>query len=341
MNEALKAVLAKIEPGLRRVILAALQEMRDTADMDRLTALLQIGDVEGVVAMLRLSAEATAAMEAALADAVQTGARAAVAPPGIVFAFDAVNPATVEFIRAYRLNLIRQIDDVTREGVRQIIRDGLEHGQNPRTVARAVKERVGLTQSQAKAVANFRAELERFHLKRTAGDWNLGGKISRAAGGAQVYVIDQHGNPVDKIMARRLRDFRFDRTLRRAMQTGEPLTPEQIDKMVAAYERKFLRFRAETIARTEALRAANAGEHQQWVQAVQRGVVEESRIRRHWLTAGDERVRLSHRQIPHMNQGGVMLNQPFRTPGGLVLTPPAAPNCRCTVTYRVLPPRAT
>jgi len=51
--------------------------------------------------------------------------------------------------------------------------------------------------------------------------------------------------------------------------------------------------------------------------------------RRHWKTAGDERVRHAHAQVPTMNPTGVSLDQPFKTPLGEQFTPPLEYGCRC------------
>ena len=45
----------------------------------------------------------------------------------------------------------------------------------------------------------------------------------------------------------------------RAIADGKPLTPEQVDRFTAQYHDNWLRMRASTIARTEALHAANMG----------------------------------------------------------------------------------
>lgn len=51
--------------------------------------------------------------------------------------------------------------------------------------------------------------------------------------------------------------------------------------------------------------------------------------RRYWKTAGDERVRHTHAQVPAMNPGGVPLNKPFKTPLGDHFIPPLEYGCRC------------
>ena len=59
--------------------------------------------------------------------------------------------------------------------------------------------------------------------------------------------------------------------------------------------------------------------------------------RRYWQTAGDERVRLAHSQVPEMNRKGVPLNQPFATPLGPCFTPPLEHGCRCKAVLRIEP----
>lgn len=55
---------------------------------------------------------------------------------------------------------------------------------------------------------------------------------------------------------------------------------------------------------------------------------------RFWQTAGDERVRHVHAQVPGMNPQGVALDQPFATPLGPCFTPPLEHGCRCKVVLR-------
>lgn len=337
MSRELDDLAKTLEPRLARAIQKALDGLKDKAKIDQIAKMLEAGQIDAIVALLGFSPTdpLVGELQNHLRDVATKGAASEAARySGVSFAFDILNPATAEFIRRYELNLIREIDAKTREGIRGAITDGIRAGRNPRAIARDVRQQVGLTLRQQKAVSNFRKELETFHTKRTAGSWNLGGKISRAPGGAQVFAVDVDGNPVDGILSRRLRDFRFDSTLRRSMQEGIPLSKEQIDKMVEAYARKYLRHRGETIARTEALRAAHAGAHMQWEQAVQRGDVDPNTVKRKWLVARDERTCEVCSPIPRMNKDGRALDEAFQTPKGPVMLPPVHPDCRCTVTYR-------
>lgn len=343
----LEALAAKLQPAIAKAMLAALEKVASLIDLDAVAKALEAGRLDQVMAMLGGNAMEAAydPVRAELRGAVDAGAMAALAAipspnPLMVVRFDSLNPNVVSYVRNYTFSLIREVTREQVSAVRQTVTAGLVAGKNPRAVARDVKQTVGLTDRQAKAVLNFRRELETFHARKTAAGWNLGAKISRAPGGAQTFAVDPDGNPLDGIMERRLRDFRFDRTLANAMKTGKPLKPEQIDKMVEAYQRKYLQYRSQTIARTEAIRSLNAGQHLAWEQAVEQGVVKADLIRRRWVVAKDERTCPTCRPIPRMNQGdegfGIGVNQEFRTPAGPMRLPPAHPNCRCTVFVRVI-----
>lgn len=331
----------KIEPVLARAIMAYLQGLKDSVDLQALADALATGDIGKVIGLLA-GADLGAAQEQAT-DAIQQAVwgGAAIATVGINdgirgihFAFDKLNPRLVTWLQTYSLNLIRQINAETKEAIRDKLIVGMTAGQNPIAVARQVKGAIGLTTRQAKAVANYRKELETFHLKTSAGGYGLGQKIDRV-NGRQVFKPDEDGTPMDGIDLRRLRDFRYDGQLASAMKTGKPLTPAQIDKMVAAYERKYLRHRSETIARTEALRTTNYGVQDAWRQAIEAGKADEALVRRQWIVAKDERLCEVCAPIPKMNpKRGVKFDQPFASPKGPVMLPPVHPNCRCTVFLR-------
>lgn len=334
----IERLAAKLEPQLAKVILAGLQKMGTDIDLDLIVAALESGDVSKVIAALAIDPKAAFAE---LSPAIQGGIYAAGAATaasirltGAAFAFDQLNPRLITWLQTYNLGLIRQITDSTKEAIRSVLTTGMTEGKNPKDVARQIKGLVGLTERQAKAVANYRKELETFHLKRTAGSYGLGNKVN-SVNGTQVTILDEDGLSSDGINSRRLRDFRFDGQLKRAVETSVPLKPEQLDKMVEAYQRKYLAYRARTIARTEALRTTNMGVQDAWRQAIENGKVEEELVRRQWVVARDERLCEWCSPIPRMNpKRGVKLDQPFATPKGPTTLPPVHPNCRCTVFIR-------
>lgn len=337
----------ELEPRLARTIMAALREQADTLNLDAIVEALRAGRPDRVMAMISAD-KLEAAMAPVRTVLRQTlwsaGVRAAtrlIQPVlrGAAFRFNELNPRLIDWLQNYELNLIKEINDRTREGVRAALTTGVTEGKGPIDTARDVREVVGLTDRQTQAVLNFRRNLETFHERRSAVAWGLGNKIDRLHG-SQVFKPDDDGTPMDEIDERRLRDFRYDQMLMRAMANSKPLTPAQIDKMVAAYRRKYLKHRAEVIARTETLRTNNAGIQDAWRQAVEAGKVSEELIRRKWIVAADERLCVFCAPIPDLNPKlGVRLQQPFATPKGPIMLPPLHPNCRCTVTIRAYEPQ--
>lgn len=86
------------------------------------------------------------------------------------------------------------------------------------------------------------------------------------------------------------------------------------------YAAKLTRARAQTIARTETMRAANEGQAQLWAQAKDAGL----------LTGGEKKVWITSDPCPicaELEGETVGLNEDF----SIGSDPPAHPNCRCTI----------
>lgn len=118
------------------------------------------------------------------------------------------------------------------------------------------------------------------------------------------------------------------------------LKPERIDRMVERRREQALRYRATTIARTETIRAAADGQQNLWRQGVAQGIIPPSAVRI-WVASPD-----ACPICKPMNGQRVGLEQEFR-PGAVrqaggtfgrpdgVLTPPAHPRCRCSLSLEI------
>ena len=85
--------------------------------------------------------------------------------------------------------------------------------------------------------------------------------------------------------------------------------------------------RAELIARTETMTAANAGQQEAWDQAVEDGFLT-GEEKQEWITTPDDKL------CPictDMDGEQVGLDEQFDVDGDLIDAPPAHPNCRCTI----------
>jgi SPP1 gp7 family putative phage head morphogenesis protein len=104
--------------------------------------------------------------------------------------------------------------------------------------------------------------------------------------------------------------------------------PDQVERMTTKFANRKLRGRAETIARTEVIRAQSEGRRLQWERQVSEGRLQGDEWEQEWLTARDERTcpicAPMHGQRTPI--GGM-----FESGVGPVLSPPVHPNCRCTV----------
>lgn len=126
----------------------------------------------------------------------------------------------------------------------------------------------------------------------------------------------------------------------RAHLRDEGLTATKVEAQVARAARIALRRRAVSVARTESLHAANAGQYALWVAADQQGLWDDPHLRRHWLLTPDARLCPRCRAVVRLNPNGVGLREPFRTPeGGTILHPPLHPQCRCAVRPKLVSAR--
>jgi len=205
---------------------------------------------------------------------------------------------------------VTDISNDTMLRIQAVVGRGLSGGVNPLDIARDIKVSIGLTKRQNGWVENYRSYLE-----------NLDPSALRLT----------------------LRDRRFDSTVRRAIANGEPLSKDYIDRLVERYSEKALKYRSETIARTEALKAVHAGQKKLFDKYVQSGLLDRNQVRRFWHTSGDLKVREAHFLVPQMNPEGVSLDEPFKTPLGPLMypgDPDGSPsniiNCRCVVFNRII-----
>lgn len=86
--------------------------------------------------------------------------------------------------------------------------------------------------------------------------------------------------------------------------------------------------RADLIARTESMNAANEGQLQLWDQAAEDGLINPNTAQKEWIVGDDEKL------CPicqDMDGEQVGLDEDFNVDGEDIDAPPAHPNCRCTV----------
>lgn len=170
--------------------------------------------------------------------------------------------------------------------------------------------------------------------------FELVGQITKTTeAGVRQIVLDafeRGGHP--RVQARRIRDLigltpRQGIALQnyRALLESERRKPSQVESLAERYRKRLLTQRATNIARTETIRASNAGQQELWRQAAEQGLVDMQTAKRKWIVTPDDRLCPICKAIPAMNKEGAAINQSFQTPIGLVQSPPAHPSCRCAM----------
>lgn len=224
------------------------------------------------------------------------------------YIFDTSRVAALAADGGYRAGFVQEITREQQRVITQIINRGFVESLSRRQVARLLRDSVGLTAQQEKWVWNYRQQLRELD---------------------------------PDMFDRQLRDRRSDKRLQRLIEEGGALDAASIDKMTERYRQRLIQYRAQTIARTESLRAVRMAEYEALVDINDLGILNPL-LRRFWVTCMDERVRRAHIQIPGMNPEGRAMDEPFQTPLGL-LRYPCDPNgiaqnvinCRCHLEYRL------
>lgn len=290
---------------MRRAFLEAVNKIKDSLSLRQLEDLLTQGRVDDALALA--TAAITQMADTFVSFIVVAGADTAQFignKMNLVISFDQTNYRSVEMMRQNRLRLISEFTTEQREATREALVAGISEGANPRIQARAFRDSIGLTAYQQRAVNNYRRLLQ---------------------------------ENSSEALTRDLRDRRFDASIVRALSNGKALGTAEIERMVERYQDRYLKYRSEVIARTEALRSAHQGTELMYEQAMATGDLDSTRLIRRWVTARDERVRGSHRA---MNGQLRPFGVPFISGAGHSLKYPGDPDapaseviqCRCVVT---------
>lgn len=301
--------VAGLQPAVAAAVLRAFALLRAQLSEVQLARLIASGDPDAVLRQLLTDPVLQSAffpvreqIRTAIGRGVAYAARAVPslpAPPSsgisgtVGISFDVLNPKVIDAIRALETRVITSLESDVRETIRAIIENGLRDGSAPATIARDIRGMIGLGPTQLQEVENFRDALQGLN-GRTIADYTL-------------------------------RDKRFDRTVAKALGAdGKGLTSAQIDKMVQTYARRRIAQNAETISRTATAEAQKSGQRMAYQDAVDKGIVDGSRLRHMWIGVDDGRERPSH---VAMNNESQPWDQPYSS--GQMYPGEGEYNCRC------------
>lgn len=327
-RQQLDALLDSQPPQVAAAFRAAIQDVVDNVILAQVVDAIERNDVEAAWRALGYSRAVMNPLVLALEQVFSQGGvmMAATFPRFIpdatgvksVFRFDMRDPEAERWLREQSSTLITGIEADIRTNIRDTLTAGLEAGRNPRSVALDIVGRIGQSG------------------KREGGIVGLADHQEMWARSTRQKLLTLDKGYFDLA----LRDKRFDATVQRAIDEGKPLPVDTVDKLVSRYRANALRYRGETIGRTEALAALNRSEWESTRQAFTQtgGLVGSDAVERVWDTAGDNHVRSSHRAMDGQRVG---LDEPFVTPRGERLMHPGDTTlgasaqetiaCRCRV----------
>lgn len=342
---------------MQRAFAKAVASIKDSTKLGQLEALIERGDIDGIIKLLGLEPATFEPLKQAIEESYRTAGAVTADIIGdiplagvgsVAFRFDMTAPAAIEWIRKESSRLIVEVTEQQKQLVRDVIAAGTENGDNPRTQALglvgrldATGERVGgfigLTDQQAQWVSNARRDL--YLLTATTdeiADWfNTRG-----------IVQPENYNPSRSYMSRALRDKRFDATIRKAIAEGKPIPAAKIKSAITSMQNRALKYRGDVIGRTESINALRAGQEQAILQMINKGDIEASDVTKIWDATGDSRTRPEHLIMESNYKDGIPFNQnfifptsfaPAKYPGddSMGATGGDVIQCRCMAVYNV------
>jgi uncharacterized protein with gpF-like domain len=307
-------LLDQIEPDLRSAFLDMIARVRLQIPQDAILTMLEEGNLNLARDTFERGAHLfSQSINDSFALSAQRAAEMLSTALKVIVNYDQFNERAILHLRENNLRLVRNFTQEQVDVARNAIENSIASGQNPIRTATEFRDAIGLTPYQQKIVQSYRDTLEGVHRARSMNT---------------------------DALTRELRDGRSDRSVINSINSGRPLPQEQIDSMVDRYRANWIAFRAETIARTEGLRALHAGVDEMMAQVVDSGDVPNSQITRYWNTAGDERVRPAHVAMEGQERapGEDFMDgdgNPLAYPGDPNAPPETTINCRCVVSTRI------
>lgn len=328
MADKLQQIIDAMEPQIREAFLAAVADITSAAKLSAVVGHLEAGNIEAALIALNLREEFFGPLDDAIRRAhLEGGASMLAGLPALEAPFQNGAAVAVRFngrheraeraARDLSSRLITRVVEDQKEAVRLVIETGIREGWNPRKTALDIAGRVnratgkreggilGLNKQQADAVLRARAEL---------------------------------ADLSPDYFSRKLRDQRFDPLVKRAIRDGKPISAADVDRIATRYSDRLLKYRADTIARTETIASFNSGRLEGVRQLIDGGHMRPDQVTMVWDAAADARTRPSHMGMDGQRR---RLGEPFATPAGYRMNHPGdatlgAPGsetiaCRCVL----------
>lgn len=331
MASTIQKLYALKVPEIRRVFLETIQNMVDGSVLSEIEKAIQANDVEQALKACGFSqavlSNILTVIEKVYDEAASDTVKSWPKRIGMVRpVYNAWSDRVISDVQQYSSVFVRDITNEMRETVRNVLAEGINQGVNPRVTALNLVGRYDATTK-----------------KRTGGFIGLSQNQTKWVFNAEKYLktLDETYFNLS------LRDKRFDKTVRSAIEKNKPLSAETVEKLVSAYKSKALKYRADAIARTETMQSINRGKTAAINQGIEEGLFKKENVKKWWDDTGDGRTRKSHRYLGlrYSKKNAIPIDEAFRTfdgdslmfPGDTSLGADASEiiHCRCGVQYIV------
>lgn len=330
-SSKLEKLVSKYEPLLKAAFLDAITDIKSRVTLKLLVEALERGDIFGAIDLLGIEREAFGPLELALAEAYNAGGMDMADslrlrdPNGnrVLFRFGVRNPEAEAWLKDHSATMVTRIVEDQKAGIQQALTQGLAQGQNPRQTALDVVGRVS-----------------RVTGKREGGIIGLTAPQEQFVATARQELLSGDPSALRKYLGRERRDKRFDAAVLKAIKAGRALDKVTADKIAGRYADRLLALRGEMLSRTETMMALGKSRDDAMNQAIMSGKVDAMFVTKRWRSAGDNRVRHTHRALNGDEAG---FYDSFISSSGARIRFPGDPDapisetsgCRCTVEYKV------
>lgn len=331
IRELLQTIADNMSSAEAKAFLEAIQSLKDSVDYAALLEALEAQDIEAAVRAMNIEPAAFSGVRAVYSEAYyKAGSLVAQhfpAPPesGVAIRFDLSNPRAEDQLRSYGAQKMVDLSEEQKSVIREALVQAYTRGEGPDNMI------VGLV-----------GRLNRQTGKRSGGVLGL----TRL----QLSYVDNmirrmsSTDPAElrKILDMGLRDKRYDRYVKKAMKTGEPVNPAKLAEAVNLYESRLLAHRARLVGRTEVGMAVMTARMEAWRQGLDKtGYPEEAVVRRWKHGSGGEDPRPQHVSMHNNEVAG--LTEPFVMPDGTRMLHAMDPaggarhcaNCTCDTEFEI------
>ena len=312
------AKLAELDAKIAAEFVRVMDQVAGRISLAEIERLIDAGDLAGLIDALSVTdADLWPLREAVRSAYVQAPATLPAGLTGL-FRFDGGSRRVVEQLAAQDLSLIQYITEGQAESVRSVLSDGAGRGASSRRVA---LDLVGRYDGR----------------RRVGGIIGLNVPLTDSLIRSRGLLVSGQPDELRAYLALKLRDRRFDKTIDKAIRTGDGLTAEQIDRILDHHKSKALKYRGQLVAQNEAHKAMAAGRFEQMRQIKDDPRVEV--VEKRWQHNLSVDPRPDHLA---MNGTVVDIDEPFQFTDADMMHPhdpvggvKHSAFCRCTAEYRV------